>query len=259
METMKTKTEADSVVTITCETLIPKLSAPEVKDAIKFVISEVAKGGDVDDLDKEGKALAKTLRAKKFSSTVSVDTEGMGSAPELLSILVTLGTGGGVVAYDVWKRIVLPRLEVRWGRPALQEQAKQERKAKKAADKQAKKHAKLAAKEAADTEVPEKAKPSKKSADGGDKTTDKAAGGTNAGKSGVKKSTLKNETVKTASPQKPDAKTAKLKKAATVGKPVKAVSSKEVTEPKRSAKSESKKKKQTPEPVAAKRKSAVKK
>jgi len=190
---MASKKEA-SVVEISCETLVPGMTAEELKDLIEQILVDAATS-DASDLDKTGQALANKIGKKSFSSRVTVQKEGMGISPDLLTAAITLiTTGTGIVAHDLWKHLVVPRLDMAYGRPAFKEKLRKQRKAEKAAEKAAKqaakKSSKTAAKDSATTQAAEngQSEPVKKKAGKGTKSAADAPASKNAESADVKKS-----------------------------------------------------------------------
>ncbi|MGB8423548.1 hypothetical protein [Paraburkholderia sp.] len=130
----------ENSVEITCGVLVPNVQPDEFKEAVNDAIAYVMDGRDLDSFDDEGRRVARKLRARGLDSNVTVIPGGSGTGGELVDIVFHLvtSTGASVVAYDVWKHIVLPQLQVRWGRQALLEKVAVAKKAAKAEKKKAK-------------------------------------------------------------------------------------------------------------------------
>lgn len=102
-----------------------EISVEELQLAIDELLSELTDGSDMH-LGPTEELLRQQYVATGSSLSVSLTTEGEGADLSLVDHVITIVSQSGlayVIAYDVWKKIILVQLEHRFGKPALREKA----------------------------------------------------------------------------------------------------------------------------------------
>ncbi|WP_167760301.1 DUF1682 domain-containing protein [Paraburkholderia pallida] len=135
---MTTKSEIEDAVEVSCEVLAHEVSTDEFRTAVEDAVAFVKNGGKFASFDERGQKMAQAVRESALEIQVTVVPDGMGTAGELIDALFHIAVVKGpisIAAYDVWKHLILPQLQERWGRPALMEKRKQAKREREAAAK----------------------------------------------------------------------------------------------------------------------------
>ena len=146
---MTTDKEFENAVEVSCEVLLHDVSTDEFREAVEDAVALVKNGGHFGSFDERGREIAQVVREASLEVHVTVVPDGMGTAGELVDALFQIAVVHGpisIAAYDVWKHLILPQLQERWGRQALIEKRKESKRARKAAEKLEKEQKKAAKK-----------------------------------------------------------------------------------------------------------------
>lgn len=112
---MKTSDENDEAE-LTLELVGEPVSAERLQHDIVRLLEEIRQGKDLELDDSEAEELIAELRAASVPISVKVSQPEKGTG--LVDLVVHIINSGpvAIIAYDVWKRILLPQLVMKYGR-----------------------------------------------------------------------------------------------------------------------------------------------